>query len=70
MTTGFRRLLFRLSGEDLAGGDDFGIHPGVISGIADEIREFHASDIRSSAVLPDARRVRALTASAQGLACA
>ena len=51
MTTPYRRLLLKLSGEGLAGEDGYGIHPGVIGAIADQIREVHELGTEISIVI-------------------
>ncbi len=67
MATAYRRLLLKLSGEGLAGEDGFGIHPGVISGIAGQIREVHELGIQVSLVIGGGNIIRGLTAAAHGM---
>ena len=67
MRTGYRRLLLKLSGEGLAGEDGFGIHPGVIGGIADQIREVHDGGTQISLVIGGGNIIRGLTAASQGM---
>ena len=67
MTTGYRRLLIKLSGEGLAGEDGFGIHPGVIGGIAEQIREVFALGTQISLVIGGGNIIRGMTAAAQGM---
>ncbi len=67
MTTGYRRLLLKLSGEGLAGEEGFGIHPGVIGGIAEQIREIHDLGIQVSLVIGGGNIIRGMTAAAQGM---
>ena len=67
MTTGYRRLLLKLSGEGLAGEEGFGIHPGVIGGIAEQIREIHALGIQISLVIGGGNIIRGMTAASQGM---
>ena len=67
MTTGYRRLLLKLSGEGLAGEDGFGIHPGVIGGIADQIREVFDLGTQISLVIGGGNIIRGMTAAAQGM---
>ena len=67
MTTGYRRLLLKLSGEGLAGEEGFGIHPGVIGGIAEQIREIHDLGVQISLVIGGGNIIRGMTAAAQGM---
>lgn len=67
MTTRYRRLLLKLSGEGLAGEEGFGIHPGVISGIAEQIREIHTLGIQISLVIGGGNIIRGMTAASQGM---
>jgi len=63
----YRRLLLKLSGEGLAGEDGYGIHPGVIGGLADQIREVHALGTQISIVIGGGNIIRGMTAAAQGM---
>jgi uridylate kinase len=63
----YRRLLLKLSGEGLAGEDGYGIHPGVIGGLADQIREVHALGTQVSIVIGGGNIIRGMTAAAQGM---
>jgi uridylate kinase len=65
--TGYRRLLLKLSGEGLAGEDGFGIHPRVIGGIADQIREVYDGGTQISLVIGGGNIIRGMTAAAQGM---
>jgi len=67
VTTGYRRLLLKLSGEGLAGEEGFGIHPGVIGGIAEQIREIHDLGVQISLVIGGGNIIRGMTAAAQGM---
>ena len=67
MTTGYRRLLLKLSGEGLAGREGFGIQPGVIGGIAEQIREIHDLGIQISLVIGGGNIIRGITAASQGM---
>ena len=67
MTTGYRRLLLKLSGEGLAGEAGSGIHPGVIGGVAEQIREIHNLGIQVSLVIGGGNIIRGMTAAAQGI---
>ena len=67
MTTGYRRLLLKLSGEGLAGREGFGIQPTVIGGIAEQIREIHDLGIQISLVIGGGNIIRGITAASQGM---
>ena len=67
MSIAYRRLLLKLSGEGLAGEDGYGIHPGVIGGLADQIREVHALGTQISIVIGGGNIIRGMTAAAQGM---
>jgi uridylate kinase len=63
----YRRVLIKLSGEGLAGNDGFGINPGVIGGIADQIREVHEMDVQISIVIGGGNIIRGMTAAKEGM---
>jgi uridylate kinase len=63
----YRRILLKLSGEGLAGADGYGIHPGVIGGIADQIREVHELGIEISLVIGGGNIIRGMSAAARGM---
>lgn len=67
MTTAYRRLLLKLSGEGLAGEDGFGIHPGLIAAIAEQIREVHDLGVQVSLVIGGGNIIRGMTAASQGM---
>jgi uridylate kinase len=67
VTTAYRRLLLKLSGEGLAGEEGFGIHPGVIGGVAEQIREIHDLGIQISLVIGGGNIIRGMTAASQGM---
>ncbi len=67
MTIGYRRLLLKLSGEGLAGEEGVGIHPGVIGGIAEQIREIHDLGIQVSLVVGGGNIIRGMTVASQGM---
>jgi uridylate kinase len=67
VTTRYRRLLLKLSGEGLAGEDGIGIQPSVISGLAEQIREIHQLGIEISLVIGGGNIIRGMTAAAQGM---
>lgn len=67
MSAGYRRILLKLSGEGLAGDDGFGIHPGLIADIADQIREVHELGTEICIVIGGGNIIRGMTAAAQGM---
>jgi uridylate kinase len=67
VTTRYRRLLLKLSGEGLAGEEGFGIHPGVIGGIAEQIREIHNLGIQICLVIGGGNIIRGVAAQSQGM---
>lgn len=67
MSTVYRRLLLKLSGEGLAGADGFGIQPEVIQGIAEQVREVHELGVQMSLVIGGGNIIRGMTAAAAGM---
>ncbi len=67
MKPAYERLLLKLSGEGLAGGDGNGINPGVIQGVAEQIRDLHAMGIEVSIVIGGGNIIRGMTAASQGM---
>jgi uridylate kinase len=67
VTTGYRRILLKLSGEGLAGDDGFGIHPGLIADIAGQVREVHELGTEICIVIGGGNIIRGMTAAAQGM---
>ena len=67
MTPSYQRLLLKLSGEMLAGDQGTGIHPAVLSGIAQEVREVHALGVQVSIVIGGGNVIRGITAASQGM---
>jgi len=63
----YRRLLLKLSGEGLAGADGTGINPGVIKGIADQIRDVRDLGVQVSIVIGGGNIIRGMTAASQGM---
>jgi uridylate kinase len=64
----WQRVLLKLSGEILAGGDGgHGIQEDVIGSLADEIRDVHALGVQISIVLGGGNIFRGLAASARGM---
>jgi uridylate kinase len=63
----YRRLVVKLSGEQLAGDNGFGISPEVISHMAHELREVHELGSQLSVVIGGGNVIRGLAASAAGM---
>ncbi len=63
----FGRVLLKLSGERLAGEKGFGIAPGVIRGVADEIREVHGLGVELGIVIGGGNVIRGITAAGEGM---
>jgi uridylate kinase len=63
----FGRVLLKLSGERLAGEKGFGIVPGVIRGVADEIREVHGLGVELGIVIGGGNVIRGITAAGEGM---
>jgi uridylate kinase len=63
----FRRVLVKVSGESLAGNRGFGIDFGVVSRLAEEIREVHALGASLGLVLGGGNILRGTVASQQGM---
>jgi uridylate kinase len=59
--------VIKLSGEGLAGDNGFGIAPGVIRGIAEEIRDVHALGVEIAIVIGGGNIIRGVSASSQGM---
>jgi uridylate kinase len=67
VNSAYSRLLIKLSGEGLAGEDGFGIDPGVIGGIAKQIRDVHSLGVQLSIVIGGGNIIRGMTAASQGM---
>lgn len=65
--TAFGRVLLKLSGEALMGGQDFGIDPAVVGSIAGEVAEVHALGVELGLVVGAGNIFRGLSASEQGM---
>ena len=63
----FRRILLKLSGEALMGGSAFGIAPGVLKGVAEEIRTLHRDGIEIAIVIGGGNIFRGLNSSDYGM---
>lgn len=67
MTSGYRRLLLKLSGEGLAGDDGHGIDPAVIGGVAQQIKAVHEMGIEIGIVVGGGNIIRGMSAANQGM---
>jgi uridylate kinase len=63
----YNRILLKLSGEALMGARPFGIDPEVVSRLADEVRDVHASGVETAVVLGGGNIIRGVAAAAQGI---
>jgi uridylate kinase len=63
----YRRLLVKLSGGQLAGEDGFGISPGVIARVAEELREVHELGSQLCVVIGGGNIFRGLAGAAAGM---
>src|SRR5215475_10742979 len=63
----YRRVLLKLSGEALAGGQAYGIEPETIGRIADEIREVIGMGVQVAVVIGGSNIWCGLAASAGGM---
>jgi uridylate kinase len=63
----FGRVLLKLSGEALMGGQDFGIDPAVVKTVASEVAEVHALGVELALVVGGGNIFRGLSASEQGM---
>jgi len=61
------RVLLKLSGERLAGEGRFGIQPGVIGGLADELREVRELGVELAVVIGGGNVIRGIQAASEGL---
>jgi len=62
----YKRVLLKLSGEALMGGQGFGIDPHIVQRIANEIKDVHASGVQTAIVIGGGNIFRGLQASAEG----
>ncbi len=67
MKAAYRRLLLKLSGEGLAGLDGHGIDPGVIGGVASQIKAVHELGIEIGIVVGGGNIIRGMSAASQGM---
>jgi uridylate kinase len=63
----FWRVLLKLSGEALMGGQGFGVDPAMAARIAEEIAELHAVGVQVAATVGGGNIVRGISVSAAGM---
>jgi uridylate kinase len=63
----YRRLLVKLSGEQLAGKSGFGISPTVIKRVAQELQEVHELGVDLCVVIGGGNVIRGITAASEGM---
>jgi uridylate kinase len=63
----YQRVLLKLSGEALMGGQRFGLAPDVVARLADEIRDVHSLGVQTAIVLGGGNIIRGVSAAAQGI---
>ena len=67
MSSPYRRVILKLSGEVLAGDGRFGINPTVIRGLAEELREVHALGAQIGVVIGGGNIIRGIAAANEGM---
>src|SRR5262245_9615 len=67
MSTAYRRVLLKLSGEALMGEQQFGIDPAVTTQIAKDINEIQQLGVQTGIVIGGGNLFRGLAASARGM---
>jgi uridylate kinase len=63
----FQRVLLKLSGEALMGGQGYGVDPVIAARIAEEIAEIHALGVQVAATIGGGNIVRGISVSAAGM---
>ncbi len=63
----YRRILLKLSGEALMGAQPFGLDPGVVRRIAEEVREVHGLGVEVAMVIGGGNIYRGLSAEGRGI---
>lgn len=67
MSSAFRRVVLKISGERLAGENGFGISTPVLRAISVEVREVHSLGVEIAIVIGGGNVIRGINAAAQGL---
>lgn len=63
----YKRILLKLSGESLAGENEFGINPSILSFFAQEIKKVHSLGVQIGIVIGGGNIYRGLNAEGQGI---
>lgn len=63
----FCRILLKLSGEALMGGREYGVDPGTVSAIADEVHAVHTAGVELAIVVGGGNFYRGMKAAAEGM---
>ncbi|HEX7879305.1 MAG TPA: UMP kinase [Candidatus Eisenbacteria bacterium] len=63
----YRRILLKLSGEVLAGGESHGLHAGRLGEIADELKRVHETGVEMGVVVGGGNIYRGLSGAADGM---
>ena len=63
----YKRVLLKLSGEALQGDTGYGISPDIITALAQELKEVHATGIQMALVIGGGNIFRGVAASAKGM---
>jgi uridylate kinase len=66
-TSKYRRILLKLSGEALAGGQHMGIHPSTIGQIADDVKQAFELGVEIGLVIGGGNFVRGVSQASQGM---
>ncbi len=64
---GYKRVLLKLSGEALMGGQEFGVDPVVIKRVAEEVAELHETGVELGLVVGGGNIFRGISLSASGM---
>jgi uridylate kinase len=67
MSSPYRRVVLKLSGEVLAGNGGFGISPTVIRALAEELRDVHALGAEIGVVIGGGNIIRGISAASEGM---
>ena len=63
----YKRILLKLSGESLAGENEFGIEPKILEFFSDEIKKIHSLGVQVGIVIGGGNIYRGLNANGQGI---
>ncbi|MEW6702209.1 MAG: UMP kinase [Bacteroidota bacterium] len=63
----YKRIILKLSGESLAGDNDFGIDPKILDFFSDEIKKIHSLGVQVGIVIGGGNIYRGLNANGQGI---